>query len=241
MVAYPIHFDLHTHSIHSGHGSTDSIDDLVRSAARKGLSALGISDHGPATTGSAPVSYFKALSRNLRENFGIRIYYGAELNILNENGDVDLEDTILETLDYSIISIHPPTFTPWACQDLTETYIRAMDHPSVRFLGHIDDARFPSDYEKLLTVAKEKHIYPEINNLSLAPDAYRVGGHDNCMKILSLCKRLKLPVLLSSDSHGKTNVGNMEFIFPLLKACDFPADLILNCDRKKLLPLLDYL
>lgn len=225
---YPIYFDLHTHTISSGHGSADTLTDLARAAAGHGLKALGISDHGPATAGSAAVSYFHNLKLAERERFGVRMLYGAELNILNLKGDVDLEDDLISSLDYAIISIHPPIFTPWEHKDLTEAYLKAMNHPKVKFLGHIDDARFPSDYERVLKAAKERGIYPEINNGSLAPDAYRVDGPKNCIRILEICKRIKLPVLLSSDSHGKKNVGNMEYIFPLLAAYSFPPELVLN-------------
>ena len=145
-------------------------------------------------------------------------------------GDVDLDDDTLSTLDYAIISIHPPIFKPYHDKDLSSAYIRAMDHPKVRFLGHIDDARFPVDFEYLLEIAKEKHVYPEINNGSLMPDAYRINGQENCRRILSICKKLDLPVLLSSDSHGKKNIGNMQYIFPLLEELDFPAHLVLNSD-----------
>ena len=47
---YPIYADLHTHSISSGHGSEDTITDMIRCASESGLSLFGISDHGPATS-----------------------------------------------------------------------------------------------------------------------------------------------------------------------------------------------
>lgn len=171
---YPIYADLHTHSISSGHGSEDTITDMIRCASESGLSLFGISDHGPATSSSAKPSYFQSLKLADRDRFGIRVLYGAELNIINTSGDVDLDDEILSALDYAIISIHPPIFKPYHDKDLSSAYIRAMDHPKVRFLGHIDDARFPVDFEYLLEIAKEKHVYPEINNGSLMPDAYRI-------------------------------------------------------------------
>ncbi|MBR5596430.1 MAG: PHP domain-containing protein [Lachnospiraceae bacterium] len=220
--------DLHTHSLSSGHGSTDTITDMAKSACQKGIQVLGISEHGPATFGSAKSSYFRSLKLAERRRCGITILYGAELNIININGDVDLEDEILTGLDYAFISIHPPALTPYEYADLTDTYIKAMSHPKVKFLGHIDDARFPVNFWKLLEYAKEHGIYPEINNGSLMPDAYRVSGQENCRKILDICKRIHLPVLLSSDSHGRKNVGNMEYIFPLLDEYNFPEELIIN-------------
>lgn len=223
-----IQADLHTHSISSGHGSRDTITEMARTAAHAGIRLLGISEHGPATAGSVTPSYFRGLKLACKKRFGIRLLYGAELNILNLSGDVDLEDPILTNLDYAIISIHPPTFTPYEHKDLTDAYIRAMRHPRVCFLGHIDDARFPVDFKRLLSAAKEQGIYPEINNCSLMPGAYRAGGQENCRRILHICKELQLPVLLSSDSHGTQNIGNIRYIIPLLTECSFPPKLILN-------------
>lgn len=230
MQTIPILADIHTHCIASGHGTHDTITDMARAAADRSLQILGISDHGPATPGAADSSYFRNLLLAERKRFGVSLFYGAELNILNEKGDVDMEDSLIQALDYAFISIHPPTFRSGTIDSNTAAYIHAMKHPGVRFLGHPDDGRFPVDYERLLSAAKENHVYPEINNASLMPDAYRTDGRRNSMQILSLCKKMRLPVLLSSDSHGKEHIGNMKYIMPLLAECDFPPELIINYD-----------
>lgn len=259
MQNYPILLDIHTHSIASGHGSRDTITDMARAAADRSLKVLGISDHGPKTPGAGGSSYFRSLCLAPRSRFGVSLLYGAELNILNEKGDVDLEGSIIASLDYAFISMHHPVFqgrsagSPKAPEGFggagagssrtggafptdsiafrdscTNAYINAMKHPCVRFIGHPDDGRFPVDYERLLSACAKYRVYPEINNASLMPDAYRTEGHKNSMEILSLCKKMRLPVLLSSDSHGKAHIGDMEYIFPLLKECDFPAELVIN-------------
>ena len=220
--------DLHTHSISSGHGSTNTINDMAKAASARGLQILGISEHGPASAGSAKPSYFRSLKLAKRQRFGVQLLFGAEVNIITPAGALDLEDDVLAGLDYALVSIHPPTLTPYEHRDLTHAYVNAMEHPKVRFLGHIDDARFPVDFERLLAIAKEKEVYPEINNGSLMPEAYRKGGQENCRKILEICKKLELPVLLSSDSHGVQNLGNVQYVIPLLEECNFPSNLIIN-------------
>lgn len=239
MQTIPILADIHTHCIASGHGSHDTITDMARAAAERSLWVLGLSDHGPATPGAADSSYFRNLLLAERKRFGVSLFYGAELNILNENGDVDLDDSLIQALDYAFVSIHPPTFRAGTVDSNTAAYIQAMKHPGVRFLGHPDDGRFPVDYEQLLSAAKENHIYPEINNASLMPDAYRTDGVRNSMQILSLCKKMQLPVLLSSDSHGKEHIGDMKYIMPLLVKCDFPQKLIINSDLELLYRVLE--
>lgn len=238
MQTIPISADIHTHCIASGHGTHDTITDMARAAADRSLQILGISDHGPATPGAADSSYFRNLLLAERKRFGVSLFYGTELNILNEKGDVDMEDSLIQALDYAFISIHPPTFRSGTVDSNTAAYIHAMKHPGVRFLGHPDDGRFPVDYERLLSAAKENHVYPEINNASLMPDAYRTDGRLNSMQILSLCKKMRLPVLLSSDSHGKEHIGDMKYIMPLLAECDFPPELIINYDLNMLYRIL---
>lgn len=239
MYDYPVSADLHTHSTSSGHGSGSTIVDMARTAASRSLSLLGISDHGPKTPGAGSSSYFRNLLLAPRRRFGISLLYGVELNILNEEGDVDLEDPLISSLDYAFISIHHPVFQPKPSESVcTNAYINAMRHPGVRFLGHPDDSRFPVDYPRLLSACAEYRVYPEINNASLMPGAYRTGGRQNSLKILSLCSKLRLPVLLSSDSHGKEHIGDMEHIFPLLKECGFPEELVLNRDGKALMEIL---
>ena len=46
-----IKFDIHTHTIASGHATTATITDMAKAEAARNLKLLGISDHGPATAG----------------------------------------------------------------------------------------------------------------------------------------------------------------------------------------------
>ena len=52
-----IYFDMHTHTVASGHAFS-TFKENVEEAAGKGLFALGMSDHAPAMPGSAPSIYF---------------------------------------------------------------------------------------------------------------------------------------------------------------------------------------
>lgn len=239
MNSYPILLDVHTHTVSSGHGTTDTATDLAKAASGNGLQILGISDHGPDTPGSCKASYFQNLRLAPKERFGVKLLYGVELNIRNVQGDVDLPAEIISGLDYAIVSMHPPVRKPGTLEENTAAYIAAMRHPKVRFLGHIDDGRYPIDFERVLQAAGSKHIYPEINNGSLMPEAYRTKGHKNCPIILEICKKLQLPILLSSDSHGGAHIGDMQYALPLLNACDFPAELVLNSQPERFLEILE--
>lgn len=231
----PLPLDLHTHTAAGGHGTAQTIADLAKAACKKGMTALGISDHGPATPGSCRESYFRSLRLAPRKRCGITVLYGAEANILDMTGRLDLTRETLSGLDYCIASIHEQSFQPLPqgmC--LTDAYINAMENPYVKILGHVDDARYPAsinmsvDMERLLTAAIEKRVILEINEASLAPDGYRGNARPNTHTVLSLCKKYRYPVLLSSDSHGAAGVGEAPSALALLRELDFPSGLVLN-------------
>lgn len=162
-------FDIHTHTIASGHASTATITDMAKAAASRNLKMLGISDHGPATCGGGKPSYFRSLSYAQKERLGVEMLYGAEANILNNEGKLDLEDSILAKLDYVIASIHKPVKKPGTMEENTAAYIAAMKNPYVRIIGHCDDVKYPVDYLEIVKTAMKYDVLLEINKQFLKP------------------------------------------------------------------------
>ncbi len=220
--------DLHTHTCASGHGTMDSITTMAMEAAKRKMKILGISDHGPASEGSAALSYFRSLFLCERNRFGIRLLYGVEANILDTDGHLDIPDEILRSLDYCIISMHRPIYTSGSVAENTNAYIRAMRHPKVKMIGHCDDARFPVNYKELISAALSYSVIPELNNVSLLPDSYRKDCRVNAIHLLQTCESLSCPIILSSDSHGHENVGIMTEAVKLISEIGFPHTLIHN-------------
>lgn len=222
--------DLHTHTCASGHGTSDRITDMAKEAAKRHMELLGISDHGPASMGSADLSYFRSLILCERTRFGVELHYGVEANILDTNGTLDIPDDILKNLDFCIISMHRPIYTSGSIAENTRAYIRAMRHKKVRFIGHCDDSRFPVDYRELVEAALSAGVLPELNNVSLLPDSYRRDCRTNAAKLLDTCAVLSCPVILSSDSHGHEHIGEVTEALKLIKEVGFPETLIRNKD-----------
>ena len=116
----------------------------------------------------------------------------------------------------------------------TEAYINAIKHPAVKILGHCDDTHFPVDYETLARAALRENVIFEINEASLAPGGYRGDTRANAARILYLCQKYQLPVILSSDSHGKEHVGDFTYAEEFVHQLMFPETLILNNQLPKL-------
>lgn len=231
---FSIVFDIHTHTIASGHGSAATITDMAKAAAAQNLKLLGISDHGPATLGGGKPSYFRSLAHAPKNRLGVEMLYGAEANILDNDGTLDLENDILEHLDYVIASIHKPVKKPGTIDENTSAYIAAMKNPYVRIIGHCDDVKYPVDYAAIVQAAMENDVLLEINNSSLSPDGYRGDTRFNDLMILNLCRHYDYPVILSSDSHGTRHVGDVSYALALTKTAEMPEELILNQSTKEL-------
>lgn len=225
--------DLHTHTTASGH-AYNSLYEMVHSASAKGLSLFGCSDHAPAMPGSCHSFHFinfKVLPRTL---YGVRLMMGVELNIMDYDGTVDLEQSVLEPLDYAIASLHQPCIHSGTALQNTNAYLGALKNPLIHIIGHPDDSRFPIDYDTLVAAAGEHHKLLEVNNSSLNPLSFRVGARDNYIKMLELCRHYGTSIIINSDAHCEADAGNHGFAHALLEEVDFPQELIVNTSLDRL-------
>lgn len=224
----PFELDVHTHTVSSGHYTRDTVTDMVKYASEMGLKLLGISEHGPAIPHSCTASYFRGQSLAPSLRMGIHVLYGAEANIMDFSGALDLPEEIMKNLDYCMAGMHLPCLTPKTVEENTAAYIHAIENPYIRIITHPDDVKYPVDYSRLMEAAMDNHVLLEINNSSLSPNGYRGDVKENDRAILKLCQKYRYPVLLSSDSHGHSNIADFTYALALIKETNFPQELILN-------------
>ncbi len=219
--------DVHTHTIASGH-AYNTINEMARAAADQGLELLAITEHGPGMPGSCHEYHFHNLRALRRQKYGVRLLFGCELNILDQEGHVDLPEYPLNQIDLGIASMHKQCYTSTTVQENTQAYIHTMRDPWVDIIGHPDDGRFPVDFSELARAAKEYHVLLELNNSSLKPNGFRKDSARNARELLKCCIRQRVPIVLGSDAHVEEDVGNFEYALPLLKELDFPEELVVN-------------
>ena len=92
-------FDLHTHTVASGHAFS-TLKENIEEAAAKGLKAMGTSDHYSAMPGSAQPIYFTNFKAIKEKILGVRIFTGMEANIIDLEGKLDAEEAVLKKMDY---------------------------------------------------------------------------------------------------------------------------------------------
>lgn len=225
--------DTHTHTIASGHAYSTA-DENARQAAEQGLRLLALTDHAPAMQNTTCHAYFANLHVIPEELRGVRILRGVELNILDYNGSVDLDEKTLSRLDIAIASLHLPCIAPGSRRENTRAYCMAMENPYIDILGHPGDPRYDVDYAEVFRIAGETGTLLEVNNASLVPGGFRDGSGENIELLLRLCMEEGRPVLLGSDAHFYTGIGDVAYAAALLDKIGFPEELVLNTRPEKI-------
>lgn len=223
-----IKLDVHTHTIVSGHAFS-TIQEMARAAADKGLQILGITEHGPNIPGTCDPIYFRNMHVIPREMYGVRLLLGAELNILDTNGTLDLDEWYYQNrLDLRIAGIHKLCWQGGTPEENTHGMIEAIRNPYVQIISHPGDGEAELIFEPIVLAAKENHTLLEINNASFKPVRHLDNSPKNYREILRLCKQYEVPVILGSDAHISFDIANYEHVLPLLAEIDFPEALVMN-------------
>ena len=230
--------DVHTHTIMSGHAYS-SLQEMVAAAQQKGLDILGITEHAPGIPGTCNPIYFRNLHVVPRQFGDLRLLLGAELNILDTKGTLDLDEYYYRMLDIRIAGIHSLCWQGGSIEENTDGMVAAIRNPWTHIISHPGDGTAELLFEPIVLAAKETRTLLEINNSSLNPNRQKESALRNNLERLRLCKRYDVPVILGSDAHISFDIANYCFIWPLLQETDFPDELILNYFPERFLEYLE--
>ena len=119
----------------------NSLREMAGEADKRGWAYLGIADHSKSSFQANGLDEERLLKQvhaiqaiNDSGEFRVRLFSGSEVDILSE-GRLDFEDSVLESLDYVVASVHNGLTQDEAT--MTTRLIRAIEHPQVTMLGHL--------------------------------------------------------------------------------------------------------
>lgn len=230
--------DTHTHTLASGH-AYNTTSEMIKSAQAKGLELLGITEHGPSMPGSCHQFYFSNFRVIPRQYDNLRLFMGAELNILDTDATFDLDDFVLDEMDHLIASLHKCCMEPSTKLANTTAIINAIKNPYINIIAHPDDSAYPLDYEAICQAAKEYNVLLELNNSSILPTSFREGARENNLTLLETCKKYNNNIILSSDAHIADHILRFGEIEELIKETDFPEELIINTSKDKFIEFIN--
>ncbi len=223
-----IEADLHTHTVASTHAYS-TITENCRAAADKGLKAIAMTDHYLAMPDAPHIWHFNNLRVLPRSLFGVTVLKGAEVNIINYDGDLDISESDISKLEWVVASYHKYMFSELSTDPkvVTDGYLKLCRNPYVDVIGHPTTDYFPFEYERAIKAFKEYDKLVEVNESSIK---LKKGSAKNVVPILEMCKKYEVPVVVNTDAHFWDAVGEVPVSEKILKDIDFPRKLVANAD-----------
>lgn len=228
--------DTHTHTYASGHAYS-TITENAQAAKANGLEILCTTDHAESMPG-APHFWFFSNQRVIpRFLSGVAIIRGIEANILNTQGDIDVNPTSYKVLDWIIGSFHEPVFKPASKAEHTEALVNVIKSGNVDALGHLGNPNFDFDFDTVAKCAAEHYVAIEINNSTLKGHS-RIGSVDRCYEIARAVKAAGGYITTGSDSHFYDTIGEFELTQKLLIEVDMPVEKVITASARQFLDFL---
>lgn len=223
--------DTHLHTVASTHAYS-TLAEMVHAAAQRGLCAVAVTDHGREMPGSPGRWYFENLRVLPRVLEGVLLLRGEEADVLDFDGTLDLDEEDAVSLDWVVASIHNPVMRDKdpTVEKTTNAWLKIAEDPRVRVIGHSGSSRYRYDYETVLPRFAENGKLVELNEATFTG---RKESVPNCRRIMELCKKLGVPIIVNSDAHFSTLVGRFDRSLRLLEEIGFPEELVVNSSRER--------
>jgi DNA polymerase (family X) len=192
--------DLHVHTTWSDGAS--SIEEVARSAQKKGYQYVAICDHSKSLRIAHGLDESKLMKQieeidRLNERLkGFRVLRGSEVDILTD-GRLDFPDKILQHLDFVVAGVHSgfkqdrTKMTRRIIRALENPHVRALAHPSGRILGGRDP--YEVELEEVMEAARQHGKALEINAYFERLDLDDI----HCRK----AREMGIPLAIGTDAH----------------------------------------
>lgn len=234
---YPIIADLHTHTLCATH-AYHTIDRMSAAAAELGYRALAVTDHAPAMPDAPHIWHFQnqdAVDRSLN---GVALLFGAEANVMDVAGGLDLPQPLLGRLDWVVASIHSPCLPGLLTErEATNLWLAVAENPFVDCIGHSEQQNYRYDYD---LVTKAFARYGKVVELNGNSYNVRRDGIPNMRALVRSCYKNGCYVSLDSDAHSTRQLReNIAPLQALLQEVDYPADHVVNSSAEALVHILE--
>lgn len=221
--------DTHTHTVLSGHAQSTLLENAA-AAAKIGLKGIVLSDHGPSIQAAPPEFTIVTYSAFPKYIHGVRIYYGSEVNIMDDKGSLDISEKFLKMLDFSIAGLHNVVLKSGGKTKDTDAVIAAINNKHIDVISHPDNPYYEIDYDAFVKETARLGKLIEVNQHSLWR---KKDAASNASIYLDLCKKHGARVAVSSDAHISLNIGVCDTAISVLEQNDFPSELIVNLTQKR--------
>ena len=176
--------DLHTHTLCATH-AFQTLNEMAAAAKDCGYKALAITDHAPAMPDAPHRWHFENPTALPRTIDGMVMLYGAEANVVDAKGHLDLPPRILEYQDWVVASIHSPCVPGLLTRkEANRIWLAVAENPYVDCIGHSEQENYRYDYDLVTKAFAANHKVVELNGNSFN---VRKDGIPNMKALLAAC------------------------------------------------------
>ena len=227
--------DMHTHTVASTHAYS-TVTENAKWASEHGIKYLGMTDHGVKMQDAPDTWHFENLKILPEYLYDVRIIKGIEANIIGTDGSIDIpvgaENIYYSILEWVNVSFHVQTFTPSVKTVHTEAYLNVLKNPYVDVICHSESPKFDYDFDEVIKACGESGRLIEVNVCRL--ERAQVSC-DRYKKILECCMKYGTRIIVNSDAHFYTHIGQFGPAEKLLGEIGFPEELIINTSEDRFL------
>ncbi|MBE6031770.1 MAG: PHP domain-containing protein [Firmicutes bacterium] len=241
---YRMIYDIHSHTNYSH--ATGTIEENVQAAAAKGLTLIGISEHGPGHLSYGAKRESFALMRKevdrLRPLYPqIEIQLGVEANIINAAGDLDVGPEENDLFDYVLAGYHYGAFGSMPLAAVrgwlfslfrshgkkgiaanTKMIINAIERYPLKVLTH-PGAKIKINIRDVAKACAARGTLMEISNRY---DALSVED-------IRICAEENVSFIINSDGHKPEEIGCFEKALERARLAGLDLSRIVNLTPEK--------
>ncbi|KUO41007.1 MAG: hypothetical protein AVW06_04840 [Hadesarchaea archaeon DG-33-1] len=225
-------FDFHVHTLYSSDGE-GTVSSMVEAAEARGLAAVAITDHGPELSVGISPHKIVPMLRDIelaRKDARIPVFTGMEANIIGIDGEIDLDEWIVEKLDVLVVGLHRLGSLGHRPEELARDYLKSvmnvMERQRVDILAHpfqfhryLAPYLSPDEVNEFVKLAAKKEFAVELNSKYRVPDE----------NFLRECIRDGVKLSIGTDAHTTAEVGRVDWPMAMLRRVGARAeDLVLN-------------
>lgn len=230
-------YDLHTHTIFS-HG-TGTIEDNVRIAKEKGLKEIGITDHGFEhglyAVNRKKLPQMRIECDRLSKKYNLKVLLGIEADIIDYNGNIDVNENDKSFLDFVIVGYHKVLKPRWRVfwfslftkiiktkkqrEKLTDSYIKALDKHNIKFFTHLNRA-VKVNVKRIADECKKRDMPIELNG----------KGIYFSQEEIEYMKKNGNKFICGSDAHSPEKVGETNRGFNFIVKNNIDIKNVVNCE-----------
>jgi DNA polymerase (family 10) len=202
--------DVHMHTVETDGKCT--IEEMATAARDRGYKYMAITDHtknlamANGLTDERALLHIKKIHEANKKVDGIKIFAGAEVDILAEGG-LDLSDEVLAQMDIVIASVH--SHFNQEPEQMTERLIRAIENPNTCLIGHptgrmlLRRSAYKLDIDAILKAAAKHKVAMEHNAY-----ADRLDLNDQHLR---MAKQRGVKIVINTDSHHTSHMEMMKY------------------------------